>query len=178
MSWSKTFVELAKSVHDRESFACGEPELDDFIKKQALRHMQAGISRTMVLPAVKPMLDGRYPICAFYTIAPGSISRKTLPDRLAKKLPGYPIPVFLLAQLAVHEDYKEEGLGKVALIKALEHLYDINVHMRAYAVIVDCLNESIAAFYEQFGFELLAKQDGQDRLFLPMKTVKRLFEKG
>ncbi|MFK0573924.1 GNAT family N-acetyltransferase [Endozoicomonas sp.] len=178
MSLPGTFVELARSIHDRESFTCGEPELDDFLKKQALRHMQAGISRTMVLPAAKPMPDGKYPICAFYTIAPGSISRKTLPDRLAKKLPGYPVPVFLLAQLAVHEGNKGEGLGKVALIKALEHLYDINAHMRAYAVIVDCLNENIAAFYEQFGFELLSKQDGRDRLFLPMKTVKLLFEEG
>lgn len=68
MNWSKTLVELARSIHDRESFACGEPEPDGFIKKQALRHMQAGISRTMVLPAVKPMPDGKYPICAFYSI--------------------------------------------------------------------------------------------------------------
>lgn len=178
MSLSRTFVELDKSIHDRESFGCGEPELDDFIKKQALRHMQAGISRTMVLPAAKPMPDGKYPICAFYSIAPGSISRRTLPDRLAKKLPGYPVPVFFLAQLAVHEGNKGQGLGKVALIKALEHLYDINAHMRAYAVIVDCLNEGIAAFYEQFGFELLSRQDGRDRMFLPMKTVKHLFEEG
>lgn len=175
MNWSKTFIELARPIHDRESFACGEPELDHFITSQALRHMQAGISRTMVLPAAKPLPNGKYPICAFYTIAPGSISRKTLPDELAKKLPGYPVPVFLLAQLAVHQDYKGRGLGKVTLIKALEHLYDINSHMQAYAVIVDCLNENITAFYEQFGIELLSQENGRDRLFLPMKTVKLLF---
>ncbi len=37
MNWGKTFVELARPIHDRESFACGEPELDRFIKRQALR---------------------------------------------------------------------------------------------------------------------------------------------
>lgn len=99
MNWSKTFVELAKSIPEWESFACGEPELDRFIKSHSLRHMQAGISRTMVLPTAKPLPDGKYPICAFYTISPDSIAHKTLPDRLAKKLPGYPVPVFLLAQL-------------------------------------------------------------------------------
>ncbi len=41
MIWTNTFLELDKSVHDRESFSCGESELDEFIKKQALRHMQA-----------------------------------------------------------------------------------------------------------------------------------------
>ncbi|WP_422474772.1 GNAT family N-acetyltransferase [Endozoicomonas sp. ALB032] len=129
------------------------------------------------MPTAKPMPDGKYPICAFYTIAPGSISRKTLPASLAKKLPGYPVPVFLLAQLAVHKGFKVRGLGKIALIKALEYLYDINAHMGAYAVIVDCLNDNIAALYEQFGFESLTKESDRERMFLSMKTVQLLFDK-
>ncbi len=176
MNWSKSFVELDKKTHDRASFFCGELELDQFIKKQAVRHMQSGISRTMVLPAQKPLLDGKYPICAFYTIAPGSISRQSLPDKVAKKLPSYPIPIFLLAQLAVHQQFKGKGLGKISLVKALEHLLEISVHMRAYAVVVDCLNPEIQVFYEQYGFEVLQQQEGRTRMFLPMKTVKALFE--
>ncbi len=176
MSWSTTFVELDKKLHDRESFFCGESKLDQFLKKQAIRHMQSGISRTMVLPAQKPLVDGKYPICAFYSIAPGSIARQTLPDRLAKKLPRYPVPVFLLAQLAVHKQYKGEGLGKITLIKALEHLLAISAHMKGYAVIVDCLNDSVKAFYEQFGFETLQQHDDRSRLFLSMKTISLLFE--
>ncbi|OED41207.1 GNAT family N-acetyltransferase [Endozoicomonas sp. (ex Bugula neritina AB1)] len=175
MSWSKSFVELDKKIHDRESFFCGEAELDQFIKKQAVRHMQSGISRTMVLPSQKPLLDGKYPVCAFYTIAPGAIARQSLPDKLAKKLPSYPVPIFLLAQLAVHQQFKGQGLGKISLVKALEHLLDISVYMRAYAVVVDCLNPEIQVFYEQFGFEVLQKQEGRIRMFLSMKTVKALF---
>lgn len=176
MSWSKAFVELDKRIHDRESFFCGESELDQFIKKQAVRHMQSGISRTMVLSLQKPLLDGKYPVCAFYTIAPGSIARQSLPDKLAKKLPSYPVPIFLLAQLAVHQQFKGQGLGKISLVKALEHLLDISAHMRAYAVVVDCLNPEIQVFYEQFGFEVLQQQEGRIRMFLPMKTIKALFE--
>ena len=51
MIWAKEFVQLDKNVHDRGSFDCGESELDTFIRTKASKHMQAGVSRTMVLPA-------------------------------------------------------------------------------------------------------------------------------
>ena len=125
MSWAKKFVELDKAIHDRASFDCGEVELNAFIRTRAAKHMEAGISRTMLLPASVPLPDGRYPICAFYTIAPGSISRETLPEKRMKKLPYYPVPVFLIAQLAVDLKYQRQGLGKITLIKALNPSTDI-----------------------------------------------------
>lgn len=79
----------------------------------------------MALPTSSPLPDGRYPICAFYTIAPSTPStlcREILPAAMAKKLPHYPIPVFLVAQLAVHKEYQGRGLGKATLINSLEYL--------------------------------------------------------
>lgn len=175
MSWGKEFVELCKLKHDRHSFDCGEQELNTFIKTQAAKHMQAGISRTMVLPSAQPLLKQKHAICAFYSVAPSSICRKTLPTRLAKKLPRYPIPVFLLAQLAVHKEFHGSGLGKVSLIRALKYLWEVNHHMRAYAIIVDCLTESAQTFYTKFGFEVLCEHNGRVRMFLPMKTVEQIF---
>ncbi len=175
MSWTKAFVELDKLTHDRTSFDCGEPELNTFIQQQAAKHMAVGISRTMLLPAADPLPNGKYPICAFYTIAPSSISRETLPNTLAKKLPRYPVPVFLLAQLAVHVEYHGKGLGKVTLIKALEYLWRINAYIKAYAVVVDCLNKKAQTFYQQYGFDVLCEMNGKIRMYLPMKTVARLF---
>ncbi|QEY59385.1 GNAT family N-acetyltransferase [Pseudomonas sp. C27(2019)] len=175
MSWSKTFEELSKSKHDRDSFDCGESELNTFIHTQAAKHMQAGISRTMVLPGTAALINQKYPICAFYSVAPSSICRETLPAALAKKLPHYPVPVFLLAQLAVHKAFHGCGLGKVSLIKALEYLWDVNAHMRAYAIVVDCLTDSAQSFYQTFGFQVLCEQNGRVRMFLPMKTVAQLF---
>lgn len=176
MSWSAAFVELNKGLHERNSFDSGEDELNDFIKTKAARHMAAGISRTMVLPAALPLPDGKYPICAFYSITPSSIERETLPEALAKKLPHYPIPVFLIAQLAVHTEFQGKGLGKITLIKALEYLWKINAHMRAFAIIVDCLNDAAQSFYAKYDFEILGTQTGRTRMFLPMKTVAQLFE--
>ncbi len=175
MSWSKKFVELDKAHHDRISFDSGEEELNDFIRTKAAKHMAAGISRTMVLPAVTPLPGGKFPICAFYTITPSSIARETFPTDLVKRLPHYPIPVFLIAQLAVHFEFHGKGLGKITLIKALEYLWEVNAHMRAFAIIVDCLNDNAQSFYSKFDFEVLCTQNGRTRMFLPMKTVEQLF---
>ncbi|WP_119395662.1 GNAT family N-acetyltransferase [Salinibius halmophilus] len=176
MSWGKAFIELNKLDHDRNSFDCGEDELNTFIKTQAAKHMQAGISRTMVLPSAQPLLNKKHAICAFYSVAPSSISREALPANLAKKLPKYPVPVFLLAQLAVHKEFHGSGLGKVSLVRALKYLWDVNHHMRAYAIVVDCLTDSAQSFYSKYGFEVLCEHNGRTRMFMPMKTVAQLFE--
>ena len=175
MSWSAAFVELDKAAHDRASFDCGEEALNQFMRSQAAKHMSAGISRTMVLPASNPLPNKKKPICAFYSIAPSSISREILPELMAKKLPKYPVPVFLIAQLAVHREFHGEGLGKICLIKALEYLWDINAHMRAYAVVVDCLTDSSEMFYAKYGFEALCQHNGRTRMFISMNTVGQLF---
>jgi GNAT superfamily N-acetyltransferase len=175
MSWAHEFVELNKAIHDRASFDCGEAELNVFIQTQAAKHMKVGISKTMLLPASVPLDDGKYPICAFYTIAPSSIRRDTLPEALVRKVPRYPVPVFLLAQMAVHLKYHGQGLGKVTLVKALEYLWEINSRMRAFAVIVDCLKNA-EQFYSKYGFETLCDHNGKARMFMPMKTVAKLFQ--
>ena len=87
MIWASEFVTLDKSINDRASFDSGEAELNTFIKTQASRHMDVGISKTLVLPSSKPSSKGKYIICAFYSVAPGSIKRNSFPKELSKKMP-------------------------------------------------------------------------------------------
>ena len=175
MNFGQEFVQLDKRTHDRKSFDCGTKELNDFIRMYAARHMKAGVSKTMVLPADEKLENGKYPICAYYTIAPSAISVDELPEDQARKLPHYPVPVFLLAQMAVNSECQNKGLGKVTLIKALEYMVDIYQRIPAYAVIVDCLNAGISDFYSKYGFKYLCDFSGKERMFLPMKTVISLF---
>ena len=175
MNLGTEFIELNKTIHDRGSFDCGENDLNLFIKKQASKHMQVGISKTMILPDIIPQENNKFKICAFYTIAPSSIKRESLPAKRAKKLPHYPVPVFLLAQMAIHTDYQGKGLGKITLIKALEYLWQVNSQMTAYAIAVDCLNDNVKQFYGKYGFETLCDYNGKKRMYLPMKVVENLF---
>ena len=176
MNWSKEFVDLDKSIHDRTSFDCGEAELNTFIQTRAAKHMEVGVSTTRLIPNIEPLANGKYPICAFYTVTLSQIEKRTLPRIKAKQLPNYPVPTFLLAQLAVHSDCMGQGLGKITLVNALEYLLGINSLIRTYAVTVDCLNEGVENFYSQYGFELLHRDNGRARMFLPMECVAALFQ--
>ena len=166
------FTELDKNVHDRNSFDCSADELNLFLRQKAARHRAAGVSMTMVLPAV----DDETRICAYYTLTHTGIKPQSLPERATKQLPHYPVPVILIAQLAVHERLQGQGLGEVTLVRALHHAHEINEHLPSFAVIVDVLHGEVRRFYEQYGFELLDGQNHRSRLFIPMKTVAQLFD--
>lgn len=171
--WSDRFVELEKSAHDRQVFDCGKPPLNEFLQTRAHKHQTSGISKTMVLPAIRADENGKHLVCAFYTLSSSVIEREALPE--GKKLPRYPVPVFVLAQLAIHTDYQGCGLGKNTLISALRHCSRIYRELPAYAVVVDCLDEEAERFYQQFGFVFLGMVNGRKRLYLPMRTVLQLF---
>ena len=174
MRWANAFVELNKSSHNRRIFDCGRDEPTDFLRTKALRHMQAGISRTMVLPEEGISADSKTGICAYYTITPSLIESADLPQREARKLPRYPIPVFLIAQLAVHCELHGKGLGKVTLYRAVHHLCQISEHLPAYAIVVDALDNAVEGFYAKFGFQFLCVHQNRKRLFLSMKTALEL----
>ena len=171
MTPSSQFVELDKTIHNRKSFDCGAEELNLFLQQFAARHRAAGISMTMVLAAKENEAD----ICAYYTLSHTEIKRHTLPTSVAKELPHYPIPVMLVAQLAVNKEVQGQGLGKITLIRALQHAAEINKHLPSYAVVVDALDNQIQGFYEQFGFTPLDTHSPRKRLYVSMQTVVQLF---
>lgn len=173
MTPSKEFTELDKFMHDRKSFDCGQKELNEFLIGSAVRHREAGISRTMVLTAKSA--NQPVGICAYYTLSHTEIHRHSLAEPLSKKLPRYPIPVILIAQLAVHYSVQGHGLGKKTLICALEHALRIDHHLPSYAVVVDALNDEVQSFYERYGFQVLYRHHERARLFLTMKAIAQLF---
>lgn len=152
-------------THDRTPFDCGRPSLDDFLKKYARQNQDAGLARTYVL-----LEDERPQVVGFHSLAAGQILRDELPAAVARRLPRYPVPVVLLARLAVDRRYHGRRLGEFLLQDALTRSLAGADVLGLTAVVVDALDAPAAAFYQRYGFTPLASSPL--RLFLPMATVR------
>lgn len=157
-------IERLSAAHDREAFDCEEASLNDFLKRFARQNDDKGLGKTFVA-----VLPGENKIYGFYTISSGSVSF----ENLTEKLPRYPIPVAHLGRLGIDKTAQGQGLGKALLIDALARIAGIAEQLGIYAVEVYALNETAKSFYLKFGFTEL--KDDEFHLYLPMKTVRRLF---
>ncbi len=83
------------------------------------------------------------------------------------------LPATLLGGLAVDKRFQQQGIGRDLLVDALLRSYEIVYLIGSYAVIVDPINEAAENFYARYG---LIKLPDSGKMFLPMKTIKQLFE--
>ena len=97
-------IERLCRIHDRAGFSCGKPSLDEFLRRLVTQYEKRDLGRTFV--AVVP---GDTKVCGYYTLASGGIAFQNLPAAAAKKLPRHPVPVVILARLAV--DLGAQGKG-------------------------------------------------------------------
>lgn len=113
-------------------------------------------------------------IAGYYTLSAISIKVSALPPEITKKLPKYQVlPATLLGRLAVDKNYQGKGLGELLLMDAL--LKTWRSEIATMAVVVDAFDESARCFYERYQFTQLLNYPS--RLFLPMATVAKIFEK-
>jgi len=131
--------------HPIETFDCGRDPLNRFFIRFAFHNQQAGASQTYVALA-----DGVVAGC--YTLAVGQVEYEDAPERLIKGLARHPVPIMLLARLAVAIEWQGKGLGagllKDAMLRTLQAA-DI-AGIRAFAV--HAKDEQAKAFYEHFNF--------------------------
>src|SRR4029079_10235531 len=97
--------------HDVSAFDSGTPELDNWLKRRALANEALGTSRTYVVTE-----GGR--VVAFYALANGAVAPKDVSAKTSRNMPD-PIPVMVLARLAVDSAYQKQGLGSALLRDAL-----------------------------------------------------------
>jgi predicted N-acetyltransferase YhbS len=135
----------------------------DFLKKHALQNLRNQSARTYVATR------GRV-VVGYYTLAAGSVRREDSPARVAKGLAAHPVPVILLARLAVDLRERGQGLGAGLLKDALLRAVQAADIIGCRAVLVQAKDDAARAFYERFGF---APAPGDPlRLFLLMKDVR------
>jgi GNAT superfamily N-acetyltransferase len=146
---------------DVKGFNCGQPALNDYICRYALQDMRRDLARVFIASPV----DDLDCLAGFFTLSAGSISCSALPEKLARKLPCYPVPVALIGRLAVNQLFQGKGLGSILLADACRKVKQARDTLAVVGIIVDAKDDSAAAFYRHFGFiELSGKSD---RLLLP-----------
>lgn len=153
--------------HERAAFDCGEPALDEFIRRNARQNQDRGIGRTYV--ATEP---GGLRVIGFYTLASGSVLPGDLPEAERRHLPRYRVPVVQLARLAVDRSASRQRLGEALLFDALRRSVLAAEVLGVFAVEVYAKHDSVVAFYRRYGFAPF--EDDRLHLYLPIATVRAL----
>jgi GNAT superfamily N-acetyltransferase len=133
-----------QSWHQIESFSCGEPVLDSWLRSRALKNEQSGASRTYVL-------EQEQRVVGYYALAVGSIAHALVPGILRRNMPD-PIPVMLLARLAVDISLQGKGIGKALVRDAVLRTCQAASIAGIRALLVHALHQQAAIFYRQCGF--------------------------
>ncbi len=149
--------------HDLSGFDCDVPALNNYLKKFALQNQRSQSARTYVAICGES-------VAGFYTLAAASARREETPPRVAKGQAAHPVPVILLARLAVDASEKGKGLGAGLLRDALMRALQAADIIGCRAVMVHAKDETAKAFYRRFGF--VPSPTDPFRLFLLMKDVK------
>jgi ribosomal protein S18 acetylase RimI-like enzyme len=162
---SELRIERLDPTHVRGGFDCGKPSLDNFLLSLANQYEKRNIGRTYVATEG----DDRR-VLGYYTLASGALAFQNLPDTVSRKLPKHPVPVVLLARLAVDNRAQGRGLGGKLLRDGITRSLDLSQKLGIHAIVVDAIDESAKAFYVKYGFSTLLDHDWH--LFLPIATAQ------
>lgn len=130
--------------HDLAAFDSGTPELDAWLKRRALGNEALGTSRTYVITA-----GGR--VIAFYALANGAAAHNDVSAKTRRNMPD-PIPVMMLARLAVDSAYQGQGLGTSLLKDALLRTLAAAQIAGIRAMLLHAMSEDAKRFYARAGF--------------------------
>lgn len=149
------------NLHQVIDFFSGEAVLDNWIKQRGLKNQLLGTSRTFVVCKEKsPQIVG------YYSLATGSVNHIAAINLIRRNMPD-PIPVIILARLAVDISFHRKGLGADLLRDAVLRCYHVAENIGVKAIMVHSLNENAKNFYLHNGFKASTTQP--NTLFLALK---------
>ncbi len=149
--------------HDLSAFDCGVPALNNYLKKFAAENQRSHSAHTYVATRGESVVG-------YYTLAAASARGRKRRRSVARGLAAHPVPVILLARLAVDGSEQGKGLGAGLLRDALLRAVQAADLVGCRAVMVHAKDEEAKAFYHRFGFE--SSPGDPFRIFLLMKDVK------
>ncbi len=168
------FLPLDPRAINVKTFDCGKESINVYLRRYAAKNMALNLNRTFVLPYTTGDTSEKPEVAAYYTLAHQTLVREELPD--PSRLPRYPVPVILLAQLGIDQRFHRQGLGAKTLVHALRHAYQIASNpngVPAMGVVLDVLDHDALAFYQSFDF-FLPLTDNPMKLFVPMASLETL----
>jgi GNAT superfamily N-acetyltransferase len=163
-------VESLGKHHDRASFSCGQPDLDDWFRRRASQDDKRNVTRVFVAA------DDKLGVVGFYSLSSFTLSLHDLPEEISRKLPHYEsIPAALIGRLASDERVRGQGIGDLLPADAIRRILDAGRTIAVFAIVVDAKDDRAAEFYRKFGFR--AFRSRPRRLYLPTRTAASALER-
>ena len=150
--------------HLVEHFDCGDEALNRYIIRFALNNQSASSAQTYVAAADKQVVG-------YYSLAVGAVAHSQAPPRMAKGLARHPVPVMLLARLAIDKTVSGQGLGATMLRDALARTLQAADIAGIRAMIVHAKDDNARRFYEHFNFD--ASPTDSYHLHLLIKDLRK-----
>jgi GNAT superfamily N-acetyltransferase len=160
-------IQRLAAHHDRSSFDCGEPSLNQWLAQRSGQFDRRDLARTFVVVEA-----GKRVVLGYYSLTSHRVEFSALPKQEAKGLPRLDVPVALLGRLAVDRSAQGKRLGAFLLLDALRRCQHLADEIGIRAVEVDALSTTARSFYLNFGF--IPLEDDPFHLFLPMSLIRKL----
>ena len=150
--------------HRLEGFDCGKPALNDWLLRHARQAQGSGSAKTFVV-----VDDAR--VVGYFSLTVGQIDTLDAPERIRKGMGQYPLPVVILARLAVSTTDQGRGVGIGLLQEAIRRTMLIAEHAGIRAMLTNPIDEDATRFYTRFGF--IASPLREQQLLLLLKDARR-----
>ncbi len=150
--------------HQLEGFDCGKPALDDWLLRHARQAQGSGSAKTFVVA------DGAR-VAGYFSLTVGQVDTLDAPERIRKEMGQYPVPVVILARLAVSRQDQGHGIGLGLLRDAIRRTMLIAEQAGIRAMLTHPIDEEAAKFYARFGF--IASPLSAQQLLLLLKDARR-----
>jgi len=162
-------VQKLASTNNVSAFDCGNPALNQFLHRFALVNQKANSAQTYV-----SCEEGTGNVTGFYSLAVGSVEQASASGRLGKGLAGHPVPVMILARLAVDQRFQGVGLGRALLKDALLRTAQAAEIAGIRALLVHAKDDVARNWYLQWGFE--PSPTDPYHLFLLIKELRNMLK--
>jgi len=158
-------------AHDREAFDCGDPALNEFLRRHARQSHEHGGAKTFVAtPLQEPAR-----VLGFYSLSPASIDFARTPAVVKKGLARHDVPVFRLGRLAVDLTQQGKGLGGALLLAAGRRCLHAAAEVGGVALLIDAKSARAADWYASYG--AVALLDAPRTLVLPLAVIDAALKK-